>query len=59
MVFMDRQTYCSTETVSWSKVKATLLVHGVLKSWQLRQSWPIMIEWVITETVICTEERNR
>lgn len=23
----DRQTYCSTETVSWSKVVATLLVH--------------------------------
>lgn len=55
----DRRTYCSTETVSWSKVEATLLIHGVLKPRQLRQSRPIMVEWVVTKTVISTEERER
>lgn len=55
----QQMTYCSTETVSWSKVKATLLFHRVLKTWQLRQSRPIMVEGVITKAVIGTAERDR
>lgn len=55
----ERQTHCSTQTVSWSKVEATLLVHGILKPWQLRQSWPIMVKRVIPKTVVCAEETDR
>lgn len=55
----ERQTHCSTQTVSWSKVEATLLVHGILKPWQLRQSWPIMVKRVIPKTVVCAEETVR
>lgn len=49
-------THCGAQTVSWPKVEATLLVHGILKAWQLRQSWPVVVKRVIAETVIRAEE---
>lgn len=49
-------THCGAQTVSRSKVKATLLVHRILKAWQLRQSWPVVVERVIAETVIRAEK---
>lgn len=48
----DRWTYDGTETVSRSKVEAALLVHGVLEAWQLRLSRPVVVERVVTETVV-------
>lgn len=48
----DRWTYDGAETVSWSKVEAALLVHGVLEARQLRLSRPVVVERVVTETVV-------
>lgn len=52
-------THCGAQTVSRPKVEATLLVHGVLKAQQLRQSWPIVVKRVIAETVVSAEEAVR
>lgn len=52
-------THCGAQTVSRPKVEATLLVHGVLKARQLRQSWPIVVKRVIAETVVSAEEAVR
>lgn len=49
-------THCGAQTISWPKVEATLLIHGILKARQLRQSWPIVVKRVITETVISAEK---
>lgn len=52
-------THCGAQTESRPKVEAALLVHGVLKAWQLRQSWPIVVERVIAQTVVSAEEAKR
>lgn len=55
----EEQTYHSAEAVSRPVVEAALLVHGVLKARQLRLSWPVVAEWVITEAVVGTADTNR
>lgn len=47
------KTYGVTSSVSWTKVKAALLLHGVLKAWQKGRDWPVGAERVISETVVC------
>lgn len=43
----------SADLVAHSKIKATLLVHGVVDSWEFRKLWPFMFEGVVQQTVIC------
>lgn len=45
-------THRSAHHVAHAEVKAALFIHRVMQTGQLRQSRPLMIERVITETVI-------
>jgi hypothetical protein len=47
-------THRSAHHVTQAKVKATLLVHGIVKPWELRQCWPVVGEGIIPQAVIGT-----
>lgn len=47
-------SYRGAHRVAHTEVKATLFIHGVVQTRKLRQRWPVVVEGVVTETVIGT-----
>lgn len=47
-------SYRGAHRVAHTEVKATLFIHGVMQTRKLRQRGPVVVKWVITETVIGT-----
>lgn len=47
-------THSCAHHVAQTKIKAALLVHGVLDSWQLRKGRPVMVKRIIAQTIIGT-----
>lgn len=47
-------THRSAHHVAQAKVESTLLVHGIVQPWELRQSRPVMGEGIVTQAVIGT-----
>lgn len=47
-------SYRCAHRVAHAEVKATLLIHGVVQTRQLRQRWPVVVKGVVAETVVGT-----
>lgn len=47
-------THRSAHHVAQAKVESTLLVHGVVQPWELRQCRPVMGEGIVAQAVIGT-----
>lgn len=47
-------THRSAHHVAQAKVESTLLVHGIVQPWELRQSRPVVGEGIVTQAVIGT-----
>lgn len=47
-------SYRGAHRVAHTEVEATLFIHGVVQTRKLRQRWPVVVEGVVTETVIGT-----
>lgn len=51
-------THRCAHHVAHAEIKATLLVHGVMQTRELWQGWPLVVKWVITQTVVGTRENQ-
>lgn len=47
-----REPYRGAHRVAHTEVEAALLVHGVVQARELRQRGPVVVEGVITQTVV-------
>lgn len=45
-------SYRGAHGVAYTKVEAALLVHGVVQTRELRQRRPVVVEGVVTQTVV-------
>lgn len=47
-------SYRSAHRVAHAEVKATLFIHGVVQTRQIRKGWPGVVKGVVMETVVGT-----